>query len=307
MHGNSPITDQDPTADWTKKTKTHGYEFYAKLREVLYNHVVGLWSHGEEFSDENLLRFYVTRWRDYNQCSHLLNDVCAYFNREWIKRERENFPTRSVLKVHQLALQTWSDHVLQKFRQPLIDAVLKMIECDRNGESIDTSLVRDVLLSFVELGQANIFYPLNDNGLNLSVFKELFEKPFLCDSERFYNYRSVELLTQISVYEYVNVVEQKLHGEYERALFYQIPESTRDELLRIFKEACISPHWSTFRAEFLNLLRNGRYDDLDRMGLVLSRLDPDIAVDLNTYRAKHDPWKIRMQVIEEQFESMGFF
>ena len=51
-------------------------------------------------------------------------------------------------EVYTLALVRWQTELFQPIHQPLLDAILHMIEKGRNGDVIETTLLKEVIGSF---------------------------------------------------------------------------------------------------------------------------------------------------------------
>lgn len=130
-------------------------------------------------------------------------------------------------------------------------AVFKQIEKQRNGEIIDTTLVKKVTESFVSLGLRDS----DSRAIDLSVYEEHLEEQFLEATGAYYMHESTSFLAENSVTDYMQKVETRLKEESDRVEVYLHP-TTHDKLLRKIDQVLIEEHKTLLRDAFQPLLEN---------------------------------------------------
>jgi cullin 1 len=163
---------------------------------------------------------------------------------------------------------TWKEHFFGTIHEPVMAAVLQLVQRQRDGETIDTLLIKKVEESFVSLG-------LDDTDVskttNLDVYRNHFEQPFVEASGAYYKTESEKFLAENSVPDYLQKAETRLSEEEARVNMY-LHNSTHRPLLEMCETVLIKNHTAILQDEFQNLLDQDKLDDLTRMYNLLHRV-----------------------------------
>jgi cullin 1 len=243
-----------------------GEELYQLLDQYLNAHLRFVTSKTENVSNEALLTYYIREWKRYTNAAKYNNNLFRYLNRHWVKREMDE-GKKNVYDVYTLHLVKWKDVFFSAVQEKVMDAVLRLVEKQRNGETIDQLQIKAIVDSFVSLG-------LDENDSSkptLEVYRKHFEVPFLEATKQYYDSESKRFVAENSVVEYMKKAEVRLEEEKERVGLY-LHQDIMKRLMDTCNNVLIYSHRGLLKDEFQVLLDNERTDDLARMYKLLSRI-----------------------------------
>ncbi|KAJ1549304.1 hypothetical protein HK405_005924, partial [Cladochytrium tenue] len=242
-----------------------GADLYLHLKDYLRKHLNVLLT-GTGSTNETLLHYYSRQWMNYTRAATYIHHIFRYLNRHWVKREVDE-GHKNVYDVNTLALVSWRDHMFMSVQQDVMRAVLELIKMQRNGETIEQTLIRNVVDNFVSLG-------LDDNDSTkqtLDIYKKCFEQPFIEATEGYYKAESEKFISENSITDYMKKAEARLAEEENRIHLY-LHNSTMKPLTLSCETTLIKSHTLPIQDEFQTLLDRDQIDDLKRMYSLLSRI-----------------------------------
>ena len=243
-----------------------GEDLYKNLKAYLKSHLEMLHQKSKGHVDEALLTYYIREWDRYTTAAKYTNHLFRYLNRHWVRREIDE-GKKDVFDVYTLHLVQWREILFEKVNKNVMAAVLKMVEKQRNGETIEQSQVKSVVDSFVSLGLDET----DSTKSTLDVYRFHFEKPFIESTTKYYENESNQFVAENSVVEYMKKAETRLDEEKARVGLY-LHQDIMNPLMKACLGVLVTGHSSLLRDEFQVLLDTDRQDDLARMYRLLARI-----------------------------------
>lgn len=243
-----------------------GEDLYKRLDNYLMNHLKDVHAEMVKHVDEALLTFYIKEWKRFTTAGTYNHHLFRYLNRHWVKREIDE-GKKEIVDIYTLHLSRWKADMFGDTQNAVMDAVLHLVEKQRNGETIEQSKIKSVVDSFVLLG----IDESDSSRSTLEVYKQYFEDPFLGATRKYYEKESAEFLAVNSVVDYMRKAERRLDEEKERVSLYLLAE-IQQPLMKACEAVLIAKHAIVLRDEFQLLLDQNREDDMARMYKLLARV-----------------------------------
>ncbi|XP_058200172.1 cullin-1-like [Rhododendron vialii] len=247
-----------------KPPNDYSQQLYDKYKEAFEEHINStVLPCLREKHGEFLLKELVRRWANHKIMVRWLSRFFHYLDRYFITR-------RTLPNLYEVGLTCFRDLVYEELKVAVRDAVIALIDVEREGDQIDRALLKNVLDIYVEIGMSLMEYYEND-----------FEDELLKDSSDYYSRKASNWIVEDSCPDYMFKAEECLKKEKDRVSHYlhssseqKLVEKVQNELLVVYTTQLLEKEHSGCRA----LLREDKVEDLSRMYRLFSKvpkgLDP---------------------------------
>jgi len=221
-------------------------QLYENLRKVLTEHIQTrvpiLLS---EMNDSyEYLRSLNTLWNDHIIRSTLIRQLFIVLDRTYVLHA-------AVPSIWELNQDLFRRFILQNstISHRCINGLLKLIEQERQGETVDRNLMKNLLRMLIDL----------------HLYKKDFEPTFLQATEELYHNEGRQLMQTFELSQYLTHVERRLREEHTRITNY-IDQSTKIQLIHILETNLITKHVKPMLSKgFDNLIDENRLNSVSLM------------------------------------------
>nr|XP_008340823.2 cullin-1 isoform X2 [Malus domestica] len=198
-----------------KPPHDYSQQLYDKYRESFEEYITStVLPSLREKHDEFMLRELVKRWTNHKIMVRWLSRFFHYLDRYFIAR-------RSLPPLNEVGLTCFRDLVYQDLKAKVRDAVISLIDQEREGEQIDRALLKNVLDIFVEIGMGQMDHYEND-----------FEEDMLKGTAAYYSRKASNWILEDSCPDYMLKAEECLKREKDRVSHY-LHSSSEPKLLEV--------------------------------------------------------------------------
>jgi len=268
----------------------------------------------------NLLSLYKEKNNKYLDYAHKEIDSCkgeqalVEFSRQWkkltihinwLKRifaylDRYYLPNKSQDSLVTIGQKQFKESIFEPCKSMVVEEIFNMILREREGEIIDSNIIKHALISFkvvtfknpdIEWGDAatglmwkDVILPQVEDGPiekpgkfepdNVNWYQDNFEKPLVERTRKYYRDKATGWFSKLSVIEYLVELESVINREEGHSISFlenstnkKVLESLNDELIKNFSTNLIEKETGM---EFM--LKHEKQDDLKKMYNLFKRV-----------------------------------
>jgi cullin 1 len=255
--------------DMLRPAQLHSQQLYDRYKGSLEEYMAVILADLINKNGEAMLKELMKRWENHNVMVQTLSDWFRILDGYFVK-------ANSLTPLRKLGLVCFREHVYHEIKANVKNAVLNLIHNEREGERIDGSLLKNVLLFFLEIGM--------DDGMDL--YKNDFEAHMFEDTLNYYSRKAALWIPVDSFTDYMRMVEDCLKRE-EDSVAHYLHYSSKERLLEIVRNELLS-HYPTRLVEnehsgLPTLLRDNKKHDLSRMYRLFCKISNGLDTISNSF------------------------
>ncbi|XP_006342835.2 cullin-1-like [Solanum tuberosum] len=213
------MCDNNPAGPEAQKL----YQQYKKTMEGYVSSKVVPSIQGKK--DDVLLHELVKRWNNHKIITRWLFRFFHYLDRHLV-------PRRSLPSLQETSHLIFYELVYAEMNDGVKDAVISLINREREGEQIDQALAKNILDIYVEIG-----------GNTMKYYEKDFEESMLKDTAVFYSKKASDWIASKSYEEYMLKAEECLKDEERRVQSY-LKDRSKHKLLEVVEYELLTVHAS---------------------------------------------------------------
>uniref|UniRef100_A0A8C1YYS4 Cullin 4A n=1 Tax=Cyprinus carpio TaxID=7962 RepID=A0A8C1YYS4_CYPCA len=239
---------------------------YKQLRQVCEDHIQAQIHQFREYPSSSLdslsfLKRMNRCWQDHCSQTIMIRSIFLFLDRTYILQN-------SLLpSIWDTGLELFRTHIVSDgaVQSRTVEGILEQIECERNGETVDRSLLRSLL------GMLS----------DLQVYKDSFEQRFLTETNRLYAAEGQRLMQER---DYLHHVSRRLEEENDRVISY-LDQSTQKPLIATVEKQLLGEHMNAILQKGLwMLLDENRVCELTLLYELLSKVKGGLMTLLQAWR-----------------------
>jgi len=203
-------------------------ELYNALRDYLLRYCSNTYDTLAGLRHDALLVKYRNAWIQYTDGIPYIVKILQYLQRHFMEKLRR---AEGLQNIPALAVTLWRERLFVKLQDYVWVAVADLIQQERAGQQVNRSELRDVIGSYVRMGEAN--------DMPMQLYQDSFEHPFLRLTRDYYAAISSQFLQDNGPSIYMAKVEQLLSDEMDRASSY-LDHSSKEKVCTLISMPLVS-------------------------------------------------------------------
>ncbi|CAG8559228.1 15498_t:CDS:10 [Funneliformis caledonium] len=181
-------------------------------------------------------------WMAHCEQMGLIRSIFLYLDRTYVLQ------TSGVISIWDKGLEIFKKQIMSSsagdIKKKTINGLITFIRRERNGDSVDRSLLHSLIHMFIDLG----------------TYCPSFENPFLSETRSYYHHEGLRLINEYPVPRYLKHVKKRLKEESERISQY-LDWKTKNPLTKVVDDELIKRHVDALLDKGFNDMMEDQHSD----------------------------------------------